>query len=363
MSIRRRILYFLLFSLPLAVLGKGHAPYCVFFYDGSPKPGDILVNEVRPTITTTDTYFNALGWSEGYTGMQENENGHRCFIFSLWDSPDTQHRPITAVYAAPGAKVEPFDGEGTGLHYLNNTQPWELNQWVRFVVRRWDRAPNTYLGLWTQAENTGKWTHHVTMLYPAPQHMFTSFSYSFLEDWTATDLKRAVQYRHPAERLADGTWFALSHASFKVDEGYTGEGPFANAYDAGVEGDAFFAQSGGDTKPTVGKSAKLALPDYTPMPDLPDIGVTSAHASSDSHGRITVSWQIADHATPQFSYVIETFDNSNDAGTALSKKEEFDSEARQTTIDSPRKTILYGRLTVTDILGGASVTNLGQINL
>ena len=81
--------FFIVFVPPAFAAGNHwHALY----YEGASKRGDILVNEVCPTITTEDSYFNALGWDVGCTGMQDNDHGKRKFIFSLWDRPALSER-------------------------------------------------------------------------------------------------------------------------------------------------------------------------------------------------------------------------------------------------------------------------------
>jgi hypothetical protein len=353
-------------ALPSLVRAGPHAPYGTLYYKGSSQPGDILVNEICPTITTTDTYFNALGWENGYTGVQENENGDRNVIFSLWDSSETKGKPIRKLYALGGATVEPFDGEGTGLHYLNKTQPWRLNQWMRFVVRRWDDpadTANTYYALWIQAEDTGIWTHHVTMIYPAAHRMFTAFIYSFLEDWTGTGLTRRVQYRNPAERLASGKWFALDHAGF-LAQFLELSGPLIKAYDAGVTGNTFFMQTGGDTTSKIDKSTDLVLPPFSPRPSVPPIEADSASAQLNAAGdQVKVTWHIKDTATPQFRYQVQVFGTSTYSGTPIQIASDCDPEARQATLPvSKGLAPLYVKLIVTDIFDGTCVRLLGNVS-
>jgi len=65
---------------------RDFAPYCSLYYKASGGPADILVGEIKPTISAPYTYYNVLTWSGGYTGLQMTEQGPG-FIFSLWDPP------------------------------------------------------------------------------------------------------------------------------------------------------------------------------------------------------------------------------------------------------------------------------------
>jgi hypothetical protein len=361
---RQTLCAFLCFFVCLSTcaFAQGHAPYAQLYYKVTGDTNDMLVAEIRPTITPQYTYFNALSWKDGYTGLQTTADGPG-FIFSLWDPAGTEHRPaIRSLYAAPGARVDRFGGEGTGLHYLNTSAAWVANRWYRFVVRCWGSGDVTDYALWTQDEQTGLWTHHVTMETPEPHFRFNSFIVSFLEDWQGTpDKKRRTDYRGIKVRAVTGQWEAIDQANFTIYKEVTGHGPFERAVDAGIADGAWFLQSGGDTKPSLAIPTALVLrhpaeafvststqsgaaPKAAPLTIAQAIAVLKDRS-------VSIRWSVAAGGAPQFIYSVQLFDNPQAAGSPLVEQKFVAPDAVEAKLDlpsSPAKA-LFVRLTLVDI--------------
>jgi len=335
----------------------GHAPYVTVAYKTEGRHSDILVSELRPTISATYTYYNALGWTGGYTGLQMTDKGPG-FIFSIWDPPGTETTPaIRSIYSLPGSVVDRFGGEGTGVHYLDTHTQWTPNHWYRFVVRAWGTGPVTYFALWTQDENVNLWRHHVTLEAPESSSRFDSWLYSFLEDYLGTgSVKRRVEYRWPKVHTLSNQWFPITHADVAVNPATLANNPSAKAFDMGISmDDSIFAQSGGDTKAsftgnsvhlfTIHKeAATISPPDTTPIA----IEKLETHCAK---GTLEIHWSVPTTVTPQFSYKVEVIGSQNDKGDSITDQQYIAPDARSATLQLPANApaTLFVRLTLTDI--------------
>jgi len=336
---------------------KGHAPYVTVAYKTEGRHSDILVSEIRPTISATYTYYNALGWTGGYTGLQMTDKGPG-FIFSIWDPPGTEGAPsIRSIYSLPGSVVNRFGGEGTGLHYLDTSAKWTLNHWYRFVARCWGTGNVTDFALWTQDEETGAWTHHVTLEAPESSFRFDSWLYSFLEDWYGSgDALRRAEYRWPKVHTLSNQWFSVTQADAHVSPNALVNNPFAKAFDMGMNSDAsIFVQTGGDTKTSfTGNSIHLLATgktaSSTSAPNTTPVGIAQATAMLKDR-RVTVRWSVSPTTTPQFIYNVQLFDNPEATGTPLAEQMFVAPDTTEAKLDlsaSPTK-VLYLRLTLVDI--------------
>lgn len=337
---------------------RDFAPYCSLYYKASGGPADILVGEIKPTISAPYTYYNVLTWSGGYTGLQMTEQGPG-FIFSLWDPPGTEAVPsIRALYAAPGARVGRFGGEGTGLHYMNTATTWDLDHWYRFVVRSWNSGAVTYFALWVQDEQTGAWTHHVTMEAPEPHFRFGDSIQSFLEDWYGNgNLKRAAEYRFPRVRSVTTGWSAITKANFQVSQKPGASSRFARSFNTGGKNGIFFLQSGGDTKPNLPDAVQLIMrnPPVSAegpgaAPDVPPIRILRAHAERKAD-TINIYWSLTQAATPQFAYHVQILSTVNGQAPPLGEQQYIAPDPHDATLKiSPEtKEPLSVTLTLSDI--------------
>ena len=89
----------------------------------------------KVTESTGATYFALIcyngGHSGGYGGIQEDEQGRKLFIFSVWDSPLAKVTSIGQDHHAD-CIIRPFGGEGDGMQCLLYHN-WEIGSTVTQV--------------------------------------------------------------------------------------------------------------------------------------------------------------------------------------------------------------------------------------
>jgi len=295
------------------------APSAYLLYPDS-GTGDIIMTRVSVPITTAYTYYETMGWylgpnGYGYGGIQDGGSSGRNYIVSLWDPGTGMSGTSTVVYANPAGVASRFCCEGTGVHFLNYSSPWQVDQWYRIVVRAWDYDQQTYVGFWSYDETAQTWTHQATLAFPASGSRPTYNTNSFIEDFGGTGQNvRRMALNDGWKRLLSGAWTPWSSAVFQI----CSPGPGCTAFDAGVLNSAYYMQIGGSTTPTLSPNAVLALPGTVTSPSLTVGRLLSAGASYDpANNNLTVSWSPDPTASPQFSYRIEVFDNATLTGSAI----------------------------------------------
>lgn len=261
----RKILFL---SLAMAIsvnsFAQGDAAPSSYIHPGGGfAHSDIWMQQVRVTNSFVNTYYCTLGWNPGqeaggYCGIQDHNEGHIA-IFSLWEPSNGQ--AITAPYVDSSAIVEPFGGEGTGMHAKANIN-WQMNEWNNLVLRRWPQNGHTFFGFWIHDIANSTWKHIVTMDFPMPNIYFNGNPYSFIEDWWgAGENMRKVDYRYCWVRNADDqVWKHLNTAGFSAND-EARNGIYNDSFNAGTEDGGFFMQIGGNTTHAfAGHSTSLSVP-------------------------------------------------------------------------------------------------------
>lgn len=263
-----KILSLLLFALFL-VNAQNSAPSSYLNGQAYVQNGDILVRTIRAAKSTQATYFCTMGFNSGaegggYAGIQDSPDNGRTFyyIFSLWDP--TNHQQIKAHYKGPGTVVSNFGGEGTGLKSMNGQLGWTIGEWYTLVLRRWDMNNHTLFGYWVKDIRNNKWTHLVTMDYPVANVYFNGGVYTFLEDWLSTGQnERRFELKDGYLRTREGNWISESNMNFSVNQGDISPGGrsynYRFAYDSGVVNNAFYYQTGGNTRNTCSNPCRLSV--------------------------------------------------------------------------------------------------------
>jgi len=274
-----------------------------------PGAGDIMMLDVNVAATAQTTYYETLGWNQGgeaggYTGIQTSPRGSQ-IIFSIWDPVAVKGVPIRAVYQKPGALVEPFGGEGTGLHYLDVGTGWKVGTTVKTLVRSWPYNGHTYFALWSYDYGTGKWTHHTTFDFPVANVGFSYGAMSFLENWTGNDpgATRMAYYFNGWKRVNAGSWYPFNRATGDKD------GEF------GTSDNRYFLKTG--PNPVTGFKNPLTVAVSDKSPVLSKTQLTTSSASFDATANsVTVAWQLSDSGAPQFGYSIDIVNAASGARVA-----------------------------------------------
>ncbi len=228
--------------------------------------------ELTVEQTTPGSFFMACGWSGGYFGMQEQRDGKRVAIFSVWD-PTKGDDPkavrledrVELLHEGEGVRIKRFGGEGTGGQCMTDFA-WEVGATVRFLVRA-EAHPGTdgtpggktaYAG-WIQEPRTGAWRHLVTFRTRNQGKLLRGLN-SFVEDFrrdgkSVHDVRRA-RFGGGWVKAADGAWTPLTAARFTASRA-TWEA--RDNIDAGarVESDGYFLATGGGTVRTAELAAAL----------------------------------------------------------------------------------------------------------
>ncbi len=330
-------------------------PSLHLWYNDIGAAGDILINDVYVAATGPTTSYETLGWNQGaeaggYTGIQDHPSYGHLIIYLLWAPSNGQ--PITPVYAEPYALVEPFGGEGTGMHIL--TQPnlggtgWNLGQWYTLLTRCWDYNSHTYFGLWLNNAATGAWKQIVTFDYPMTVH-FNYRAVAFLENWSGRYLayNRQMRTRNGWKRNGNGSWIPFTQGTFDV--GTTG----------GVIDDYYSMEMGPSAVPNItadNRIQTLNAPTQTPAIAVGQLTSASAVYTQPTQ-TVTVAWIPNETTGPQFSYKIEIFNNAAFTGNPSITKTDIAPHIRSQAINVsslPKNKTYYVRVRITDILDRTS---------
>lgn len=236
------------------------------------EPATAFYNEITVRETAPGTYFQAAGWHRGYFGIQEQGEGKKVVIFSVWDSHSTDDKNAVptekrthATYHADDVRVGRFGGEGTGGQSFYN-YAWKTGETCRFLLKSRPGAVagmTEYLGFFYLPE-TKTWKHLATFAVPEKDPHLKGL-YSFVEDFRrnreSTKLTRRAEFG-PAYVLNDkGEWKQLLAAKFTADSNK------AVNIDAGTVDKRYFLATGGPIEnKTVKLRDKITVPAAGPRP-------------------------------------------------------------------------------------------------
>jgi hypothetical protein len=227
-------------------------------------PADAFYNELTVEKSVPGSYFMACGFSHGYFGIQEQGQGRKVVIFSVWDptkGDDAKKVPleerVEVLHQDPDVEVKRFGGEGTGGQSFFKYD-WKTGETCRFFVRaNVDGQKTAYSGYFYLPE-TKTWKHLVTFRTRTGGDHLKGL-YSFVEDFkrdttSATQVRRAIFNNG---WIFTTEWKPLLTARFTASSS-TWEAK--DTIDAGVADGRFYLQTGGDTKTTTPLSSKIERP-------------------------------------------------------------------------------------------------------
>jgi alpha-L-fucosidase 2 len=236
----------------------------------------VFYNELTVEKCVPGSYFMACGFSHGYFGIQEQGNGRKVVIFSVWDP--TRGNNAGAVPEADRVEVldkaddviaRRFGGEGTGGQSFFEYD-WKVGQTYRFLVKADVAEKKTAYAAYFFLPESKQWKHLVTFRTRTSGDRLKGL-YSFIEDFrrdgkSANEVRRAA-FGNGWVCDAKGQWTPLVKARFTAS-GASWEAK--ETIDAGVAGGRFYLQTGGDTKTTTPLKSTIVCPaaDAKP-PELP----------------------------------------------------------------------------------------------
>jgi hypothetical protein len=256
---------------------------CRSVHLGYPAPTGIsFYNEVKIEQSASGTYFMVCGWSKGYFGIQEQGQGKKVVLFSVWD-PGDQNDPksvkeeqrVKLLHQGEGVRVGRFGNEGTGGQSFFDYD-WKVGETYQFLVTaKAVENRSEYSGYFFIPEKK-EWKHLVTFSTPTGGTLLKG-CYSFVEDFkrdkvSATKTRRA-EFGNAWLQTEDGKWQPIIKAKFTADAN-----PVLNI-DAGIEKDRYFLATGGDIEnKTIKLWDTMELDPKLPhqMPDLPIAPPTGA---------------------------------------------------------------------------------------
>ncbi len=208
------------------------------------------------------TYYMAIGFSEGYFGIQVNGPEERRVLFSIW-SPFKTDNPrdipadqrIEALAKGGGVHLGEFGNEGSGgQSYL--VYPWKSDRTYRFLTEVTpDGEGKTTYAAWFGEKDSGRWQLVARFRRPQTSTHLKGF-HSFLESFSPTHgyIGRRALYGNQWVCDVNGEWHECTEARFTVDA--TGSKRHRVDFTGGIDGKAFYLKNCGFFSET-GESGKI----------------------------------------------------------------------------------------------------------
>jgi hypothetical protein len=242
----------------------------------APK-ADMFYNELTVEKSVPGSYFMACGFRQGYFGIQEQGQGRKVVLFSVWDAAKgnnpnqvPEKERVEVLYHAPDVLAKRFGGEGTGGQSFFE-YPWKVGDTYRFLVKAATADNKTSFSGYFYLPEKKTWKHLVTFRTITGGTRVES-PHSFVEDFrrdgkSALEIRRAV-FGNGWVGGSDGSWTPLTKARFTAS-GASWEAK--DTIDAGVVKDRFYLQTGGDTHTSTKLRDWIACPAHGKQtPQIPD---------------------------------------------------------------------------------------------
>ncbi len=216
--------------------------------------GDWTYNEVTvPEDGDVEyTYYCAQGFDCGYFGFQNNGNGVRKVLFSVWnaqdsDNPENVSEPYRAVLINKGTQTvsNEFGNEGSGKQTFID-YPWKPGNTYRFALHAEHKVPNsTDFSAYFYSPDESRWIYIATIRRPFTNFLLRGI-YSFLENFHPEQgaITRRAYYHNMWFRKADShEWTNINKVKITNDE--TGRIGKRVDFDGGVEDNRFYLKNCG----------------------------------------------------------------------------------------------------------------------
>lgn len=243
-------------------------------YDGRDEIA--FYNEMRVEKSTPGSYFMAAGFRHGYFGIQEQNQGRKVVIFSVWDptkGDDAAAVPleqrVEVLHQGEGVEVKRFGGEGTGGQSFF-PYDWKLDDTYRFFVKVAVTGEKTAYSGYFYLPESKSWKHLVTFRTRTGGENLQglhSFVEDFRRDGKSPNEARRASFGNGWAQSASGQWKQLTRARFTAS-GASWEAK--ETIDAGLVDNTFYLQTGGDTKTSTPLNSFIERkPDESKPPQVP----------------------------------------------------------------------------------------------
>ena len=183
---------------------------------------EVLVPESQDVI---GSYYMAIGFADGYFGIQVNSKTERRILFSVWspfatDDPRSipQNMRIRLLKKGQGVHTGEFGNEGSGGQSFLKYK-WKSNTKYRFLVNgQPDNQNNTIYTAYFFDPFINKWRLIASFQRPQTNHYLTRF-HSFLENFLPEkgNVTRKVFFQNQWIANNNGQWYELGSARFTFD--------------------------------------------------------------------------------------------------------------------------------------------------
>ena len=251
--------------------GLRYAPSIHLSFKPSPK-AQLYYNEIEVTESVPGSFFMAIGFNQGYFGIQETNQGKKWFLFSIWDSnshdknAQIKDKRVQIIHQGPKTRAQRFGGEGSGGQSFYDYD-WKVGERVKFCLKIEDKQDRRHYSAFIYLSQENRWVHMLTFASIAPQpHLsrFHSFVEDFKRDYKSFHKHRGMKVFNSWIQDLDGKWHYASEARFTRDGN-----PHTNIT-AYTDSDAFYFGTGGTVKNEVNPGAKIKRAELKNPPiDLP----------------------------------------------------------------------------------------------
>jgi hypothetical protein len=197
------------------------------------------------------SYFMAIGFADGYFGIQVNSKTERRILFSVWspfatDDPKTipQDMRIILLKKGKGVHTGEFGNEGAGGQSFLRYQ-WKSNTKYKFLVKgQPDDQNNTIYTAHFFDPSIKQWRLIASFQRPHTHHYLTRF-HSFLENFLPEkgNVTRKVFFQNQWVANDKGQWFELGSARFTFDN--TARKGYRMDFAGGIQDNGFYLMNCG----------------------------------------------------------------------------------------------------------------------
>lgn len=254
-----------------SIKGYRYAPSIHLNYKPSPK-AQLYYNEIEVTESVPGSFFMAIGFNQGYFGIQETNQGKKWFLFSIWDSSShdknaqLKDKQVKVIHQDPKTRAQRFGGEGSGGQSFYDYD-WKVGERVKFCLKIEDKDGRRHYSAYIYLSQEKRWVHMLTFASIAPQpHLsrFHSFVEDFKRDFDSFYKHRGMKVYNSWIKDLEGKWHYVTDARFTRDGN-----PHTNIT-AYTDKDAFYFGSGGKVEKEVSPGAEIKRETKkTPPADLP----------------------------------------------------------------------------------------------